>query len=121
MHPLQRLLGLTAYAAIRRNVCCRLGFHGPKIGPDGSPANVCGWGCGLVYNPDMWKDYVVTLKHGEQYEVRATNEFHAGSIVVYGLQNGGQAKIDGRTGKPLAYQVKVHRENIMSVRLKAAG
>ncbi|MBD9427935.1 hypothetical protein IB232_21600 [Pseudomonas sp. PDM15] len=59
----------------------------------------------------------MTLKDGESYEVRATNEFHAGSVVAYGLQNGGQAKLDGRTGRPLE-GVKVHRENIASIRLK---
>lgn len=117
MHPLQRILGRRAYGAFRRGLCCRLGFHGPKVCPDGSAANVCSWGCGLVYNPNMWQDYVVTLKDGESYEVRATNEFHAGSVVVYGLQSGGQAKLDGRTGRPLQ-GVKVHRENIASIKLK---
>lgn len=116
MHPLQRLLGIRTYATLRRSICCRLGFHGPKVGPDGSPANVCSWACGLVYNPDMWKSYLVTLKDGEQYEVQATNEFHAGSVVVYGLQDREQATISSRTGG-LLRGVKVHRDNIASIKL----
>ena len=116
MNLLQRVLGLGCYGTLRRAFCCPLGFHGPKIGPDGSPANVCSWGCGLVYNPDMWKKYLVTLKDGDQYEVSAINEFHAGSVVVYGLQ-GKDAQVDGVTGQSL-HGVKLHRENIASIELK---
>lgn len=116
MNPLQRILGRDVYAIFRRGLWCRLGFHGPRVAPDGTPANVCCW-CGLVYRPDAWQDYVVILKDGERYEVRAINEFHAGSLVVYGEQDGRNASIDGRTGRPL-YSVKVHRENIASIKLK---
>lgn len=117
VNVIQRILGQRKYAALRRGVCCPMGFHGPKVGPDGARANVCCWGCGLVYNPNMWKTYLVTLKDGEQYEVQATNEFHAGSVVVHGLQNGGDASIDGKTGKVLQ-AIKVHRENIASIQLQ---
>lgn len=116
MKVFSRFLKGHYYGAFRREVCCRLGIHGPRTGPDGKPANVCGWGCGLVYNPAMWQNYLVVLKDGQEYEVQATNEFHAGSMVVYGLQNGGKAKLDGRTGKPLN-EMKVHRDNIERITL----
>jgi len=118
MNLLQRVLGLNAYAVIRRQVYCRLGLHGPRNGPDGKPGNVCCWGCGLVYNQAMWKEYIVTLKDGQEYEVKATNEYHAGSVVVYGNFNGRTLAIDGHTGKPLGCEMKVHRENIASIYLK---
>lgn len=117
LRPLQ-IFGTRRYGALRRHIFCRLGFHGPKAAPDGSPANVCGWGCGLVYNPNMWKDYVVTLKDGEVHVVQATNDYHAGSIVVYGLQRSQKTYLDGLTGRPLQAEVKVHRDNIASIRLK---
>lgn len=117
MNLLQRVMGFKSYASMRRYICCSLGVHGPRVGPDGSAANVCGWGCGRVYNPNMWKDYLVTLKSGEQYEVQATNEYHAGSVVVFGLQSDGEVRIDGASGKPL-HNVMVHRENIASIKLK---
>ncbi len=47
------------------------------------------------------------------YQVEGINEWHAGSQVVYGE---GPGKIDGHTGRPLN-QVKVHRDNIVSIRL----
>lgn len=115
---LLQILGPRRYGALRRHIFCRLGFHGPKAAPDGSPANVCGWGCGLVYNPNMWKDYVITLKDGEVHVVQATNDYHAGSIVVYGLQRSQKTYLDGLTGRPLQAEVKVHRDNIASIRLK---
>ena len=69
-------------------------------------------------DPDIWDEYVVTLKDGQEYHVKAINEYHAGSVVVYGNFNNMPLKLDGHTGKPLACEVKVHRENIASVRLK---
>lgn len=64
-----------------------------------------------------WSDYIVTLKDGQDYHVHAVNEHHAASMVVYGKLNGEPLMIDGATGKPLG-DVKVHRDNIASVRLK---
>lgn len=114
MNFFQRILGIQLYGSIRKDVFCKLGFHGPKTGLDGKPANVCCWGCGLVYNKDMWKDYIVTLKNGDEFPVTAVNEFHAGSMVVYGNQ---RPVIDGKTGRSRCDTV-VHRDNIKSVRLK---
>lgn len=119
MNFLQKTIGIRRYALIRRHFFCPLGMHGPRLAPDGSSGNVCCWGCGLVFNPNMWKSYVVTLKDGQQYKVVATNEFHAGSLVVYGETKGERFAIDGRTGKVLMGDVKVHRENIESIRLDA--
>lgn len=110
------------YASFRKHVGCTLGFHGPKTDLLGKPANVCCWGCGLVYNKDMYKDYIVTLKDGEVFEVQAINEFHAGSVVVHGYSDGkslsARVAIDGNTGKTMNSTTKVHRENILSVELK---
>jgi hypothetical protein len=64
-----------------------------------------------------WKAYVVSLKDGSEYEVNATNEYHAGSLVVYGGQQ--SLWIDGRSGEPLN-EVKVHRDNIVSIVQKDA-
>lgn len=98
------------YWLFRKHLACRLGFHGHKFGPDGQPANFCQWGCGHVFNPDACRTWVVTLRTGEQFEVRAINEYHAGSQVVYGP---GVGQIDGQTGRALG-QIKVHRNNILS-------
>lgn len=68
--------------------------------------------------PDVWSEYVVHLKDGQEYHVKAINEYHAGSVVVYGNFDNKPLKLDGHTGKPLACDVKVHRENIASVHLK---
>ncbi len=114
MSLILRVLGVPAYARLRRKVFCRLGFHGPKTGPNGEPVNACCWGCGLVYNIAMWQDYIVTLKDGQEYSVSATNEYHAGSVVVYGNQ---RQQLDRKTGQPLG-PVIVHRDNIKSIRLK---
>ncbi|CDH00566.1 hypothetical protein XBFM1_1710034 [Xenorhabdus bovienii str. feltiae Moldova] len=64
------------------------------------------------------KEFIVTLQDGEEYLVRAINEYHAGSVVVYGNFNGKTLTIDGHTGRPLGCEVKIHRENIASVHLK---
>lgn len=61
--------------------------------------------------PDAWKKWIVTLRNGERNEVEAINEWHAGSVVVYG---DGAIEIDGRTGEAIG-GVKVHRENIVSI------
>lgn len=66
----------------------------------------------------IWNEYVVTLKDGQEYHVKATNEYHAGSVVVYGNFNSKPLALDGRTGKPFECDVKVHRENIASVHIK---
>lgn len=112
MNLYQRIFGIQSYIVLRKNVFCRLGYHGPETGPDGRPANFCGWGCGKVFNPNAFQDYIVTLKDGTVYTVSAVNEFHAGSVVVYGP--GGSIDPQGKSLEP----VRVHRENIATVRLK---
>lgn len=113
MNWLQRFLGVHWYAALRRKVMCRVGYHGDKVGIDGRPANVCCWGCGHVFNKAMWKKYVVTMKDGEELPVEAINEFHARSRVVYGNQ---RPIVNGVTGKVMNELVN-HPDNIKSVRL----
>jgi hypothetical protein len=67
--------------------------------------------------PEAWLDWEVVLKDGTTFRVRAINEWHAGSEVVYGH---GLGKIDGRTGEPIG-EVVVHRDNIATVRLLHPG
>lgn len=117
MNLIQLLFGYQFYGALRRKLCCSIGFHGSKSGADGTPANVCCWGCGLIFNKQMWKDYIVTLRDGQEYRVKAVNEFHAGTAVMYGYKDGQRLVIDGHTGKSKGGSVKVHRENIATVRL----
>lgn len=70
-------------------------------------------GISVSYAPAELMDYVVTLKEGTVFEVCATNEYHAGSIVVYrGTQAG---PIGKSTGVPPETRVKVHRDNIATV------
>lgn len=104
------------YRAYRRNVTCRLGFHGSRYENCSgvTPANYCEWGCGHVFNPNAYQTWIVTLKSGETFEVQAINAYHAGSVVMYGA-NG---KIDGRTGRPMTAP-QVHRDNILSAVPKA--
>ena len=102
-------------ATLRRNFLCRFGVHGPRLSSTGQPANYCGF-CGFAFNPQALRKWIVELRTGERYEVEAINEWHAGSIVVYG---DGPVAIDGRTGAPIG-DVKVHRENILSVKLARA-
>lgn len=101
---LARILGV-----IGRHVLCRAGYHSK---PGGVGFDACGRGCGFVRNPDAAKQYEVLLKSGERFEVDAINEYHAASVVVYG---GAKAVMD-QFGTPLC-EVKVHRENIETVRL----
>lgn len=70
------------------------------------------------HNQAIWREYIVTLKDGKEYQVKATNEYHAGSVVVYGNFNGRTIAIDRNTGKPFGYEVMVHRDNIASIHLK---
>lgn len=91
-------------------ILCRLGRHGPRVTPTGETANYCGY-CAFAFRPDAWKRWIVTLRNGETHEVAAINEWHAGSVVVYG---DGAGAIDGRTGQAIG-EVKVHRENIVSI------
>lgn len=110
---LQRFIGIQLYATLRREVVCRLGYHGDKSSLDGAPANVCCWGCGHVYNKAMWKKYVVEMKDGRNIPVDAINEFHARTAAVYQNQ---RPVINGLTGKPMNKVVN-HPDNIKSVRL----
>lgn len=100
----------------RRHVCCRLGWHGPSVDRNGTPANCCCWGCGHLFNPNAFKTWVVTLITGEKHEVQAVNAYHAGSMVVYG---DGPWGINGLTGEVMA-PVKIHRANIQSAVPKTA-
>lgn len=100
----------------RLHVCCRLGWHGPAIGADGIPSNFCCWGCGHTFTPNPFKTWIVTLVTGEQFEVQAINEYHAGSMVVYG---DGPWAVNGYTGEAMT-PLKVHRGNIKSAVLKEA-
>lgn len=92
-----------------RMVLCPLGLHTKATGIG---FDACARGCGFVRNPDAAKRYEVQLKSGERFEVKAINEYHAGSVVVYGS---GRLSMD-QSGNPQC-DVKVHRENIKSVRL----
>jgi len=98
-------------STLRRTFLCRFGVHGPRLSPTGQPANYCGF-CGFAFNPQALHKWVVELRNGERHEVEAINEWHAGSVVVYG---DGPAAIDGRTGAQMG-DAKVHRENILSVK-----
>lgn len=104
------------YRAFRRNVLCRLGVHGDRYEnlPGVTPANFCEWGCGHAFNPSAFQTWVVTLRTGETFEVEAVNDYHAGSVVIYGKN----AAIDGRTGAAMGTP-KVHRDNILSAVPKA--
>jgi hypothetical protein len=64
-----------------------------------------------MFRPEAWKEWDVTLLDGTVHRVRAINEWHAGSCVVYGDN---PTAIDGRTGKVIG-DVKVHRDNIVSI------
>jgi hypothetical protein len=101
------LLGL-----LRKHTACKAGNHGDRFDANGQPANFCGW-CGHTFNSEAFKPWIVTLRTGEQFEVNAINEYHAGSMVVYG----DSTQIDGRTSAVLG-SVKVHRGNIVSAVLK---
>lgn len=102
------------YRAFRRNVTCRLGFHGSRYEnvPGVSPANFCEW-CSHPFNPVAFQSWIVTLKTSETFEVEAINAFHAGSVVMYGAA----VAVDGRTGKVIG-EPRVHRDNIASAVLK---
>lgn len=65
-------------------------------------------------NPNGFKDYLVELKDGLTKSVKAINEHHAKSMVIYGVENGGRVKIDGSTGMPIG-DIKVNESNIVSV------
>lgn len=65
----------------------------------------------------MWKDYLVTLRDGQEYKVKAVNKFHAGTVVVYWYQEGQKMVVDASTGKTNARLVKVHRDKIATIRL----
>lgn len=107
-------LHLWLYGLFRKYLVCRLGLHGRRTTHDGKPANFCEWGCGHVFNHSALREWRVTLKTGEVFEVKGINEFHAGSQVVYGNDVG---RIDGKTGAALG-EVKVHRDNIASIVVK---
>lgn len=111
MNLLELILGRERYIGLHRAVTCRFGFHTPRI-ISGQSANFCGRGCGMVFNPNAYQDYIVTLKDGSVFEVSAVNEYHAGSVVVYGPD--GTIDEHGRAREP----VRVHRENIETIRLK---
>lgn len=100
----------TLTSMFRRVVLCPMGRHGPRLGPTGELANVCGY-CRHVFRPEAWRDWDVTLRDGSVHRVRAINEWHAGSCVVYGDR---PAAIDGRTRRVIG-EVKVHRDNIVSI------
>lgn len=117
MNLIQLLFGYQFYGALRRKLFCSVGFHGSKTTAEGAPANVCCWGCGFTFNKQMWKDYIVTLRDGQEHQVKAVNEFHAGTVVMYGYQEGQRLVIDGHTGKSISGSVKVHRDNIATVSL----
>lgn len=104
-------LGLLRFGSLlRKCFLCPLGFHGSRLCPDGAPANFCGH-CGHTFNPNAFQPWVITTRTGERYEVRAINEHHARSLVIYGT--GGPLQMDAQ-GKPLG-AVKVHPENILTV------
>lgn len=94
---------------IARNTLCRVGRHSKATGQG---LDACARGCGFIRNLGALKKYEVVLMTGERFEVAAINEFHAGSVVVYGTAQG---KMDqyGHSLNP----VKVHRNNIKTVRL----
>ncbi|WP_155835238.1 hypothetical protein [Herbaspirillum sp. RV1423] len=94
---------------LARIFLCRFGFHTKAMGIG---FDACGRSCGHVRAPDAAKRYEVVLITGERFEVKAVNEFHAGSIVVYGSEG---LSMD-QFGKPLG-TIKVHRENIKTVRM----
>ncbi|WP_445769015.1 hypothetical protein [Rheinheimera sp.] len=116
MIKILKYIAESLYRLIRRCLFCKIGMHGSKIAPDGKMSNVCCWGCGHIFNLAMYKTYLVTLNDGQEYKVRATNEYHACSVVVYGYADGEKLTIDANTGKPNTRLIKVHRNNIKSAR-----
>lgn len=94
---------------IARNALCRFGRHSKATGQG---LDACAHGCGFIRNPGALNKYEVVLISGERYEVEAINEYHAGSVVVYGTSVG---KMD-QHGNSLD-SVKVHRNNIKTVQL----
>ncbi|KZN20466.1 MULTISPECIES: hypothetical protein [Pseudomonas] len=120
MSPQTRILRINVYQSIRKNLFCRLGFHGHTVRPGELPPNVCGWNCGKVFNPNAFQDYVVTLKDGAVFNVRAVNEYHAGSVVVFGPDAPSLVLKVGPSGKFEAQDQpqKVHRDNIASIQLQ---
>jgi hypothetical protein len=66
-----------------------------------------------MWRAEVWKNWDVTLRDGSVHQVRAINEWHAGSQVVSG---DGPAAIDARTGQAVG-ETKVHRTNIVSIKL----
>jgi hypothetical protein len=112
MNLLELILGRERYIDLHRALTCRFGFHTPRVTPSGQSANFCGRGCGKVFNPNAYQDYIVTLKDGSVSHVSAVNEYHAGSVVVYGPY--GTIDEHGQAREP----VRVHRENIATIKLK---
>lgn len=100
---------MTIGSMIRREIFCRLGWHGSRFGQHGEPVNCCMY-CGSVWRPEAWREWDVTLRDGSVHRVLAVNEFHAESRVVYGNQ---PQRIDHRTGGAIG-DIVVHRRNIVS-------
>ena len=114
------LEALRALVWLRKNTICRLGFHGSSTGFYAEPINFCRYGCGHAFNPDAFKRWVVTLRDGHAVVVSAVNEVHARNLVVYEQPLRFMFSEDG--GHTILSSVKVHPQNIASVRLeKPAG
>ncbi len=66
--------------------------------------------------PEVYSQYIVTLRDGSTYKVRAVNEFHARNLVVYGVNGkGAVAGYMNEQGEPVG-EIKVHAANIASVK-----
>jgi hypothetical protein len=78
---------------------------------DGSTINFCE-ACGKQTNYYAYMDYEITLFDNTKVTVKAVNEQHAKSQVIYD----NTSAIDGKTGRPLANTV-LHPNNIKSVHL----
>lgn len=67
--------------------------------------------CSAQTNPRAFREYSIALKTGEVIKVKAVNQQHARSQVVYG----GDMRVDDN-GKPFG-TVKIHPENIAFVQI----
>lgn len=91
-----------------RLFACPWGFHKDK-NAYGVKGSFCMY-CGKQTDPNPFHEYVVTLKDGTEFKVKAANKIHARNLVVYA----GDKRVDGHSGQPAGIP-KVHPNNIASI------
>lgn len=93
-----------------RQFLCKFGWH---TRPVGYGVDACARACGFMHNPGSVRNWCVTLRSGESFEVTAVNEYHAASKIVYG----NLTAIHVENCQVIEPPTRVHRDNIMKVEL----